>query len=272
MIKQHKQEKRKVLSIPRQSIFAAHVRDLILEISHLSRQGHVGCALSCVEILTVLHAGILRPVDRFILSKGHAVLALYAVLHQMGILSFRELRSFCRNGSRLYGHPDHRVPGVAVTTGSLGHGLGIAAGMAYAASLRKTGGRIYVLMSDGECNEGSVWEAAAVIGRERLPVVAVVDENGLQATDQTAVLSRGVDYPEIWRAHGWRVLYADGHELTGLNGVCKRASRKNPTVILARTVKGKGISFMENSVEWHYRRVTERDLVNARREWQCDAR
>ena len=251
------------------------VRETILSMALHSGQCHIASALSCVEILVAAlttlarHAPPRAAARNCILSKGHAVAALYATLHCAGVLTRRQLAGHCRNGSLLYGHPDHRVPGVAATTGSLGHGLALAAGMAYAARLQRRRELVIAVLSDGECNEGSVWEAAAVIAAQRLPVVAVVDANGLQATARWSVLSRGSSLPALWRAHGWHTVVVDGHDCAALSAAMRRGPA--PTAIIARTVKGYGVPFMEDNIEWHYRRLDRALWAAAGRELRADA-
>lgn len=254
------------------TVSARRVRETILDLSLHSGQCHISSALSCVEILiTTLallarHAPLRAAAARCVLSKGHAAAALYAVLHRAGLLTRRQLAGYCRNGSLLYGHPDVRVPGVAATTGSLGHGLGLAAGMAYAARLQRDRAPFVAVLSDGECNEGSTWEAAAIIAAQRLPVIAIIDANGLQATARWSDLSPGSDLPALWRAHGWQAQLVDGHSVPALTAALRRRPGKKPLAIIARTVKGRGVPFMENDIEWHYRRLDRALWSAARRE------
>jgi transketolase len=226
---------------------------------------HVGSNLSMADIIAVLYGEVLRvdPAepgwperDRFILSKGHACACVYAVLAERGFLPLEVLQQHYRNGSRLSGHISHKgVPGVEFSTGSLGHGLGVGAGMAM--QLRRTGGsqRVYVVLSDGECDEGSTWEAALFAAHHGLSnLCGVVDYNKLQGIGAVADILGLEPFALKWRAFGWTVLQVDGHDHEALKRAFAEAARgERPTCILADTVKGKGVSFMEDQVLWHYR-------------------
>ncbi len=235
--------------------------------------GHVGSCLSIADIVTALYGGILHlPAlddperDRFILSKGHAALALYAALQARGWIGEDQLSSYCANGSLLSGHPEHHLDGIELSTGSLGHGLSVGAGVALAARLRGSGYRVFVLMSDAECNEGSVWEAAMFAAHHRLSnLVAIIDDNGQQA------LGRSVDVLDLqpladrWAAFGWDAQVADGHDPVELAAHVEGldTSEGPPHVLVARTVFGKGVSYMEHKVEWHYWPMSEDDYARA---------
>lgn len=245
---------------------SAVMRRWIIEQSLHSGVGHIGSALSIVEIVAVLWGRILhRPAtrdpdrDRFLLAKGHAALALYTAMRWLGLLSADDLRTYCKDGSLLAAHPEWGLPGVEVATGSLGQGLSVGCGLAYALRQRGSPAKVYVLLSDAECNEGQVWEAAMFAAHHRLDsLFAVVDVNGMQAMGRTAnVLDLSPMAPR-WRAFGWHVHEVDGHDEAALytaltDGI---APRQGPTVVLARTVQGKGVSFMEHKLEWHYRNLT----------------
>ena len=259
---------------------AKWVRHQVLEMCVAAGAGHVAPALSCTDILVALYqGGILRvnprnPAqedrDRFIMSKGHACTALYAVLADTGYLPFSELKSYCQPGTCLGGHVDADIPGAEVSTGSLGHGLPIGAGLALAAKMDKKGDVTVVLMSDGECQEGSNWEAALFAAHHRLDnLVAIIDRNGLQAiglTEETLALE---PLGQKWEAFGWEVRTADGHSyeslLSVLGDIHSRHSGK-PLMVIAQTTKGKGISFMENNIIWQYRIPVGDELEQARRE------
>ncbi|MGX6600624.1 transketolase [Micromonosporaceae bacterium Da 78-11] len=246
---------------------ARAVRAHVLRMTSGGRSSHVGSALSCVDILTVLYTEVLRVDpgnaewagrDRFIMSKGHAGAALYAVLAQTGFFDPVLLDQHYQNGSFFSGHVSHvGIPGVELSTGSLGHGLSVGAGMAWRARQCRQPWRTYVLMGDGECDEGSVWEAAMFGHHHDLSgLVAIIDYNQLQSMGPTEETLRLEPFADKWRAFGWDVVEADGHnhrELAVALDVPRDPRRGRPRCVLAHTVKGKGVSFMENQVLWHYR-------------------
>ena len=237
-----------------------------LEMTHLSRGSHIGSVFSLAEIMAVLYTRVLRVKpsdprwperDRLILSKGHAGAAVYAALAESGFFPVEELRLHYANGSRLSGHVSHkRVPGVEFSTGSLGHGLSVGAGMALGAKMDGAAWRTYVVLGDGECDEGSVWEAALQAHQYGLDnLTAVVDWNRMQSLDFCENTLALEPFADKWRAFGWNVIEADGHDTDALADAFDRAKSHggNPSVILAHTTKGKGVSFMENNILWHYR-------------------
>jgi transketolase len=255
---------------------ARRIRRDMLTLAHTTKTPHIGPALSCVDILTALYAGfmktnrrdpLMKDRDRFILSKGHGALALYTCLSHTGFLSREVLFSYCKNGSPLAEHPlANKFPCIEFATGSLGHGLAVGIGMAMASRLRKAPYRVFVLMGDGECNEGSVWEAAGFASTMRLDnLIVIVDHNGLQATDRYDKLSGGYELTGAWKSFGWETREVDGHDIAQMRKVCSRTffCIKKPKIVIARTVKGKGVSFMENNLEWHYRWPDARDLAKA---------
>ena len=235
-----------------------------VEMTHLSGGSHIGAVLSVADILAVLYADVLQfdatdPAwdgrDRLILSKGHAGAALYAALAECGFFDVAELKTHYQNGSRLSGHVSHAVPGVDFSTGSLGHGLSVAAGRALAAKQDGKTFRSFAVLGDGECNEGSVWEAAAFANHFRLDnLVAIVDYNHMQSMD-FCNNTLEVDMARRWAGYGWRVAEIDGHDHNALREALLSTDNTDnkPTVVIANTVKGKGISFMENDLLWHYR-------------------
>ncbi len=226
---------------------------------------HIAAVLSCADILAVLYSGILNvdPAnprgpqrDRFVLSKGHAGAGLYAALAERGFFPIDELRTHHMDGSRLSGHVSHEVPGVDVSTGSLGHGLSVACGMAYAAHLDGRAYRVFCLLSDGECDEGSTWEAVLFAAHHGLNnLVAIVDYNRIQGIAPVPEVIELAPFADKWSSFGWAVEEVDGHDHDALTQALKSvpfASHK-PSCLIAHTIKGKGVSFMENTVLWHYR-------------------
>lgn len=256
------------------------VRRKILEMAVKAGAGHIAPAFSCIDILAILYYGDILHVDsnnpkwrrrdRFILSKGHAAIALYAILADCGFFPVSELLTFTREGSRLGGHPDSTIPGVEVSTGSLGHGLSIGAGLALAAKMDKKKYLSVILMSDGECHEGSIWEAAMFAAQYHLNnLVAIIDYNGLSAIDFLKNYLDVTPLEKKWKSFGWDTITVDGHSfrdlLSILSNLRSRLSSK-PLAIIALTIKGKGISFMENNPIWQYRIPAGRELEIARRE------
>ncbi|MBE5797619.1 MAG: transketolase [Clostridiales bacterium] len=239
-----------------------------LEMTHISRGSHIGAIFSVAEIMAVLYSGVLHvdPTqpkmperDRLILSKGHAGASVYAALAERGFFPVEELATHYANGSNLSGHVSHKgVPGVEFSTGSLGHGLSVAAGMALGAKKDQADWRVFCVLGDGECDEGSVWEAALQAHQYQLDnLIAVVDHNRMQSLDFCENTLALEPFGDKWRAFGWNVIGVDGHDTAALQAAFAQAKENRgtgrPTVILARTVKGKGVSFMENDILWHYR-------------------
>ena len=241
-----------------------------VEMTHLSGGSHIGAIMSVADIIAVLYANIMKynpeepewcGRDRFILSKGHAGASIYAALAEEGFFPVEELKTHYQNGSRLSGHVSHHLPGVDFSTGSLGHGLSAACGMAYAAKKdRNKDHRVFVVLGDGECNEGSVWEAALFANHFRLNnLVAIVDHNHMQSLDFNENTLEIEDFGEKWRAFGWNVVEVNGNdhdELKKAFSLTEKYSNEpshKPTVIIADTIKGYGVSFMQNDILWHYR-------------------
>ena len=259
---------------------ARWIRRQVLEKIAASGRGHIGGTFSCADILTVLYyGGILRfdprrPAwaarDRFILSKGHSGLALYVILADKGYFPFSELETYCKDGSVLGGHPDRRIPGIEADTGSLGHGLGIGAGMALAAKTDRKNYMTVVLLGDGECYEGSVWEAAMFAAHHRLGnLVAIVDRNRQCAMDFTEECNKLEPFPDKWKSFGWNTAVVDGHSMKALAkvlGKIRKCEPAKPLAVIANTIKGKGVSFMERNVAWHHGIPSGKDLDIARRE------
>jgi transketolase len=258
---------------------ASRIRARVIQMACAARAPHVASSLSCVDVLTALYFHALRidprhpddPMrDRFILSKGHACSAQYAALAERGFFPEKLLEEYARNGGRLAEHPGPScVPGIEAATGSLGHGLSIGIGLAYAAKLQRRPSRVFVLLSDGECHEGSVWEAAMFAPAHALDnLVAIVDDNQWSALQRSRAPMALDPLAAKWTAFGWRAVEVDGHDAGSLVATLSRVPLEpgRPTALIARTVKGKGVSFMENDLEWHYRPPTASDTERALRE------
>ena len=244
---------------------AKYLRKQVLEMCIKAKTGHVSSCFSCIEIMVALYyGGILGENDRFILSKGQASPLLYAILADKGFFPEEELGGFCQKDGMFGVHLQHDVPGVETTAGSLGYGLGIAAGMALAKKQNNEPGTIYCLLGDGECYEGSIWESMMFISHQHLDVVAIVDRNGLSAIDFTEKALRLEPLCDKWRASGWRSYWVGGHSLPQLLEVLTRL-KDRPFMLEARTTKGKGIPYMENQPLWHARAPITRDEISLAR-------
>lgn len=258
---------------------AAKLRGRVIEMSHAAQAAHLASSLSCCDVVTAAYWHVLdidpnRPKDelrdRFILSKGHAAAALYAALAFKGFFPLAELDTYCKDGGKLAEHPPaNLLPGVEAATGSLGHGLPIGCGMALSGRIKGQKFRVYALLSDGENNEGSVWESAMFAAAQRLEnVCVVVDYNKWQATarsNETLMLAPLVDK---WRAFGWDAQEIDGHDIGKLAAFMSNIPNGSgkPVALIAHTVKGRGVSFMEDDNNWHYRAPTAEEVVKARKE------
>lgn len=252
------------------------IRQVIGEMSYSARSAHFGSSLSCVEILDAmversnLRSGTARLAgrDRIVVSKGHAAMALYATLHVWGMISAERIGVYLENGTALWGHVTQNplIPAIDVSTGSLGHGLSYATGLALAYRLRNYSGRIFCLLSDGECDEGATWEAALFAGHHRLSnLTAVIDYNKIQSIGTTAEVLDLEPFEAKWSSFRWSVARCDGHDSVALNSALERDEM--PKMIVADTIKGKGVPRVENTVESHYRPATNEDragLVHAR--------
>ena len=248
---------------------ATHIRKAILDMAYSGGAVHIGCAFSIVELLAVLYRKHLRldpanPAmatrDYMVLSKGHGVMAQYACLHELGWLTDDDIGNYFKDGTRLKGLADAHVPGVEATAGSLGHGLSVAAGLALAAKLNKTEQTCYALVGDGELNEGAIWEAALFAAHFKLDnLVVIVDKNGFQAMGTTDDVIALGNIEEKFRAFGFDAVTIDGHDETAIDAAysnMKAARNGRPKAIVATSVKGKGVSFMEHDNIWHYTRLT----------------
>lgn len=256
--------------------FATQVRQIILQQSKKAHVGHIGSSLSIADIVSVLYGEILQVKstndpdrDRFILSKGHAALALYAALHLKGWISQDLLETYCQDNTLLGVHPERALPGVDFGTGSLGMGVSYATGAALAARLQKSSRRVFVLASDAECNEGVVWEAAMFAAHHHLAnLFLIVDLNGQQALGYTQNVLDLAPLAQKWRAFGWDVHDVNGHdrkEMIDAIDSCEKNSSQ-PHAIIARTTFGKGVSFMENQIKWHYWPMNEQEFSLAMKE------
>lgn len=258
---------------------AKELRRTILQTLHDSNGSFSGGSLSSIDLLTVLFHGIMRldPVrpkardrDMFILSKGHCSSALYAVLTSVGMMPAEALNTYGRDGSVLGVHPKKdSYPGIEVSSGSLGHGLALASGSALAAKILHDDAKVYVLMGDGECNEGSVWENAAFASRQKLNnLIVMIDRNRLQGCGRDQEVLNYGDIAEKFRAFGFQAVNIDGHDYHQIETALKSAvaAKETPTAIVAHTIKGKGVSFMEDRLEWHYKSPNDEQLRQAMEE------
>lgn len=236
----------------------------IVDMIYKAKSGHPGGSLSCIDILTYLYYEVmtvdpanpkLSSRDRFVLSKGHAAPALYSILAENGFFSREELNNLRKSGALLQGHPDSKnIPGVDISTGSLGQGISNSIGMALGAKLDKNNINIYVLLGDGELQEGLVWEAIMAAAHYKLDnLIAIVDYNGLQIDGENEKVMGIAPLKEKWHSFGWNTLCIDGHDFDAMAEAFEsaKAYKEKPTVIIAKTIKGKGVSFMENNAGWH---------------------
>ncbi len=250
---------------------ARAIRRRVLSMANLSRSAHVGSSLSCVDLLTYLYFEELdiRPTeptgDRFLLSKGHAAMALYATLAQRGILDPEILDGYMVDGGSLPAHLDRfACRGVEISAGALGHGLPIGLGMAHGLQLRGLAARVFVLMGDGECQEGAIWEAAMLAPRLGLSnLTAIIDYNNLQGYGRPTEIVAFEPVVAKWQAFGWHVVEVDGHDFISIAKGLAATDPDRPRVVVAHTVKGKGVSFMEDQLKWHYHIVSDELLERA---------
>lgn len=269
----------RLLSIKEMEAIAKKLRRHIISMTGKAGSGHPGGSLSAVEIATALYFRLLRynpkdpqwlDRDRFILSKGHAAPLLYAVLAECGYFPVEELSTLRQLDSRLQGHADRTItPGVEMSAGSLGQGLSFAIGVALAGRLNLQEYRVYVLLGDGECDEGQVWEAAMAAAHFKMEnLVAIIDNNGQQIDGWNRDVMNLAPFNEKWQAFGWHVIEVDGHDLTQLIDAFNQAKlvKGQPTVIIAHTTKGKGVSFMENNLAFHGKAPTTAEVEIALKE------
>lgn len=246
---------------------AREIRKKFLGMHFRAQAGHIGTGLSALDLLTYLYRQWLGPEDSFILSKGHGASALYATLHHVGKLSDAEMETYYRDGTLLPAHPAARAfPAIPAATGSLGHGLPIAAGMAYAHKhLHQNSAKVACLLSDGDCNEGSTWEGVLFAAHHRLDnLTVIVDANGLQGFGSTTEVMNMEPVPQKWEAFGFQVREINGHDFQQIHdAIHSPRTGSRPLCIVARTIKGKGVSFMENKLEWHYLPMKEEQFQQA---------
>ncbi|MFE3070653.1 transketolase [Streptomyces sp. NPDC059247] len=256
------------------AVIAGRIREHVVAMCAGPEGGHLGGSMSLVEILSVLYFRVMRHDPRFpglperdvlLLSKGHGGIALFAALCEAGYFPAEALEEYARPGSHFMAHPHPEIPGVEIASGSLGHGLALGVGYALANRLDGSDRRCFVVMGDGELQEGSVWEAASVASAHRLAgLTAIVDRNGLQITGGTETVNSLEPLADRWRAFGWRVLEADGHDAEALTEALTRpADPRRPTVLIAHTVKGKGVPFIEGQARSHYARLSGRQHLRA---------
>lgn len=257
-------------------------RKKIMEVGYRTQSGHLSSALSCIDVLTALYDGEIlnfdpknpnaEDRDRFILSKGHACIAQYIVLAERGLIDDRELYQFCRPSGRLGAHPNSaNIDGIDVTTGSLGHGVAWGIGIALAAKYLGKKTHTYVVIGDGECQEGSIWEGALCASQHKLDnLTIIVDYNKLQAFGWVRDISDIAPLAEKWNAFGFEVDEVDGHDMTQIVMALKKKTINKPHVIIAHTVKGKGVKMMENRTDWHGRKPNDQEWEIIRDELEIE--
>lgn len=257
----------------------ARFRTRILELSQQVQALHIGSAYSCTEMVDCIYYGLMRrnadgtSPDTFMMSKGHGCVIQYVILEALGMLSRKDLDQFCTSEGRLGVHPDYGNPGIEASTGALGHGLSMAVGMGLAERARKTNGNIYVVLSDGEYQEGSTWEAtlmASSLGVSNL--VAFMDNNDYQTLGRTSQ-THPTFYPLVdkFRAFGWDTAEVNGHDAAAVFDAVMSRSGSRPMIVIGKTIKGKGVSYMENVAIWHYRSPNKQEYEQARRELETAA-
>jgi len=254
---------------------ALDTRLAIFDIVCKSKKGHIGGAFSSVDLLVSLYYNEIfdfistkKAKDKFILSKGHICIALYAILADLNMIDNELFQNYCADGNVLYGHPDICVNGVECTTGSLGNGIGVASGMALSYKMDKINKHVVALLGDGECNEGSVWEAVMFASHHKLSnLICIVDRNRQCATDFTKSCNKLDPFADKWKSFGWNTIECDGHNMKDIYDSFIYAKQSDcPTVIIAETIKGKGISFMEKCVKWHHGIPSEKEIQIAKEE------
>lgn len=271
------------VEVRRPKALAKKIRQHVVRMTHRAKSSHVGTTLSMADVLAVLYSGILRvrpqepdwpDRDRLILSKGHGAAGVYAALAETGFFPLERLDTFCQDGGSLFGHATHHgVPGVDASTGSLGHGLSLACGMAVVGKRDARPYRVFAVLSDGECDEGSTWEAILFAPHHLLSnLIVIVDYNKIQSLGRVKDILDLEPFAQKWRACGWSVREIDGHDMdeieSALRAVPFEADR--PSCIIAHTVKGKGVSFMEDKLLWHYRPPSVEEMAAALAELETE--
>ena len=265
--------------IKRISTLARTIRRHAIQMTHRGHAAHVGSSLSMADLLAVLYGGVLAvdpknpswpDRDRFILSKGHACAGTYAALAETGFFPLSWLESFYTDGAKLTGHlTTSGIPGVELSTGSLGHGLPVAGGMALVGKRDGHPWRVFALLSDGECDEGSTWEAILFAGHNKLDnLTAIIDYNGIQSLGRTSEIMELEPFAKKWEDFGWAVREVGGHDIPKLLSTLGEVpfAKNKPSVVIAKTIKGKGVSFMEDSLLWHYRNPSKEEMELALKE------
>ncbi|MDC0215856.1 transketolase [Candidatus Pelagibacter sp.] len=250
---------------------AKKIRIKVLKMSYFQKTAHLGSSLSCTDIISVIYGKFLKiskknisnPFrNRFILSKGHAASTLYAAMYYNNLISKKQIDSFCKPGSFFEEHPSPKIKGIEAVTGSLGHGLSVGCGIALAGKLQKKKYKVFVLMSDGECNEGTVWESALFASAKKLEnLIVFIDNNGFQATGRTSEILSINPLDKKFLYFGWHTQKINGNNLLSITNAIKKAQNsKKPSLIVANTIKGKGVSFMEDDNNWHYKSPNLKEL------------
>jgi len=255
---------------------ASSLRLDIIKMSNRSKAPHLASSLSCIDIVITLYEKVLNIFpkqpkklsrDKFILSKGHAATALYVTLAYKGFFPKKNLLNYTKKNSLLEEHPNPSIKGVEMATGSLGHGLPVGCGLALSGKIKKLKYKTVVLLGDGECNEGTIWEAAMFASSKKLEnLYIIVDQNGWQGIGKTKDILNMKTLKQRWASFGWNSFEIDGHNYRQIEKVFKLKNNGKPTAIIAKTIKGKGISFMEDNNNWHYRIPTSEEVILAKKE------
>ncbi len=255
---------------------ASRLRLEIIKMSNRAKAPHLASSLSCIDIVITLYEKVLKIFpknpgklsrDKFILSKGHAATALYVTLAHKGFFPKKKLLDYTKKNSLLEEHPNPSIKGVETATGSLGHGLPVGCGLALSGKIQNMNFKTIVLLGDGECNEGTVWEAAMFASSKKLEnLYVIVDQNGWQGIGRTKDILNIKLLKKKWASFGWNSIEIDGHNYKQIENIFKKKRNGKPTAVIAKTIKGKGISFMEDDNNWHYRIPTTNEVIKAKKE------